>query len=91
MKKYKLLTRDEAPEIMIHESVKEDFKKSIGWDENEFNKRTVEIIPYYIYICKNCKCQLLEINIGEKCPNCGEWTYFKDCKKECVLVEEDEE
>jgi len=33
MKKYKLLTRDEAPEIMIHESVKEDFKKSIGWDD----------------------------------------------------------
>jgi len=29
--------------------------------------------------------------MGEKCPNCGEWTYFKDCKKECVLLMEDEE
>ena len=86
MKKYKLLTLDERPDIRIDESAKEDFKKMIGWDEEEFTKRTVEIISYYIYICKKCKVQLSEDIMGSKCPECEEWTYHKDCKKECVLL-----
>jgi len=90
MKKYKLLTVGERPDIRIDESAKEDFKKITGWDEDEFKRRTVEIIPYYIYICKKCKTQLDESMMGKKCPECEEWTYYTDCKKECVLLGIDE-
>jgi rubrerythrin len=90
VKKYKLLTKDERPSITIDESAKESFKEIIGWDEDEFKKRTVEIIPYYIYVCKKCKSQMEEANMGKKCPECGEWTYYKDCKKECAILGADE-
>ncbi len=45
---------------------------------------------YFIYICKKCGCQMEEAHMGKKCPECGEWTYYKDCKKECALCEGDE-
>jgi len=86
MKKYKLLTIAGCPEVRIDESSKEDFKKIAGWNEDEFRERTVEIIPYHIYVCKKCKVQLTEMIMGKRCPECGEWTYYKDCQKECVLL-----
>ncbi len=90
MKKYKLLTSEEHPNITIAEDAKESFKECIGWNEDEFNKRTVEIKAYFIYVCKKCGCQMEESHMGKKCPECGEWTYYKDCKKECVLLGADE-
>ena len=41
--KYKLITTEERPEITIDESIKEDFKKIMGWSEEEFKIRTVEV------------------------------------------------
>lgn len=43
---------------------------------------------YFIYICKKCGYQMEESCMGEKCYKCKEWTYYKDCKKECVLLGE---
>ena len=40
---------------------------------------------YFIYICKKCGFQMEESHMGKKCPDCEEWTYYSDCKKECVL------
>lgn len=45
---------------------------------------------YFIYICKKCGLQLSEEIMGGHCPGCGEWTYHKDCKKQCVLSEGNE-
>ncbi len=83
MIRYKLLTKNDFPEIIVDEESKESFKKALGWNEIEFKKRTRRIIPYYIYVCKYCESQITESIMGGRCPDCGEWTYYKDCKKEC--------
>ena len=42
--KYKLIIKEDTPTITIDESVKEDFKKVMGWSEEKFNSLTEKII-----------------------------------------------
>lgn len=53
----------------------------------EFKRHAFSILPkrYEIYVCRKCGMQLKEEQIGEKCPACGAWTYYQDCRKEITL------
>lgn len=43
---------------------------------------------YHIYVCTKCGLQLEEKVMGKKCPDCGVWTYHKDCIKSVRIVKE---
>lgn len=58
------------PMITVDESMREKFKKIMGWDEDEFQRRTIVINDPELELCENCDEEEVERK-GDWCDDCN--------------------